>query len=270
MSARARTVIAIVCAVLAVVLVLMYAAGVRNEAAATRSEALKKYGGETAQVCVTTRAVSRGEAFTERNIETRQWLVDLLPEGVLQDTSQVLGSISSSDIAANTPLSSVNIDIQAEPLEVPVGLSALSVPCSVENAVGGDLAVGSRADVYVVSDGLAHLLCRSAQVIETSMSATNSSLSWVTLAVYPDMVESIIAASSLQQLYFVLPSEEAARLAEQEDAAQETQAQQADAQQVADQAINTDTDEQNAPQEQSVSSEAPPDQTLDVEQQVAL
>ncbi len=212
MSARVRVIVSIVCAASAVALMLAYAASVRGEATASRADALRRYGGETARVCVTTRAVARGEAFSERNVETREWLVDLLPEGAVQDPATILGATSDSDIASNTPVSDVNVDTQAEPLDVPSGTTALSVPCTAESAIGGALAPGLDVDVYVVADGGAQLLCQGARVLATSAGAGRAGASsWVTLAVMPELVEPIIAASSLQKLYLVLPATDGGR-----------------------------------------------------------
>ena len=207
-------IVAVACAVLAAVFMGIYAAGVRGEAAGARQGALERYGGETARVYVTTRAVGRGETLSERNVATEDWLVDLLPEGALVSGTDVLGQTAAAAIAENTPLAEVNIDRAGEPLDVPSGLVAVSVPCSNESAVGGALTAGSVIDVYVISDGSARLLCEGISVLKTNAEGTAASLSWATVAVNPAQVEALIAASGIQRLYFVLPSaEELARRA---------------------------------------------------------
>ena len=208
MTLRIQIIAAVASALLAAGLMAAYAASVRSEASAQREGALRRYGGETARVCVTTREVARGETYTERNVTTQDWLVDLLPEGALTEEGQVLGKVASCAVAANTPLSDVCVDVQADALDVPAGRSAVSVPCSAESAVGGALAPGSEVDVYCVSDGAARLVCASACVLATNATATGSNLSWVTLAVEPEIVEALVGASSLQKLYFVLPGED--------------------------------------------------------------
>lgn len=208
MSLKVRVAIALCLAVLAAAIVAGYASSVRSEAAGQRAGALARYGGETAPVCVSSRDISRGEAFSERNVQVVEWLVDLLPDGAIDDPEKVLGRAAASAIAGNTPLASVDVEAQDEAIEVPAGLVAVSVPCSNENAVGGALAPGSAVDVYAVSDGSAYLLCPEVQVLQTNASGTMASLSWATVAVKPEEVEALIAASSLQRLHFVLPSEE--------------------------------------------------------------
>lgn len=208
MSAKMRTVVAVACGVMAALLMALYAANVRGEAAGQRQSALERYGGETIPVYVTTRLVAQGETFSERNVAVVDWLVDLLPEGALVGGSDVLGRTAAAVIAENTPLGAVDIDQGGEPLEVPPGAVAVSVPCSNESAVGGALTAGSIIDVYVVSDGSARLLCEGITVLKTNAEGSAAHLSWATVAVEPERVEALIAAAGMQRLYFVLPSPE--------------------------------------------------------------
>jgi pilus assembly protein CpaB len=207
MSSRKRIVISVVCAVLAAALVAGYAASVRSGASAEREEALRRYGGETVSVCVATRSIEAGETFSDRNVAMTDWLVDLLPEGAVQDADEVIGKAAAAKIAANTPVCLIDAESQTMTLDVPEGMTALSVPCTAQSAVGGALAPGADVDVYVVDQGSAKLLGTGVRVLQTSSSTTNP---WVTVAVDPSRVEALIAAASLQNLYFVLPSEGAA------------------------------------------------------------
>ncbi len=207
MSSRKRIVISVVCAVLAAALVAGYAASVRSGASAEREEALRRYGGETVSVCVATRSIEAGETFSDRNVAMTDWLVDLLPEGAVQDADEVIGKAAAAKIASNTPVCLIDVESQTLTLDVPEGMTALSVPCTAQSAVGGALAPGADVDVYVVDQGSAKLLGTGVRVLQTSSSTTNP---WVTVAVDPSRVEALIAAASLQNLYFVLPSEGAA------------------------------------------------------------
>ncbi len=222
MTFRFRVVLALSCAVLAAVSMAVYAANVRGRAEAQREGALERYGGEVVVSYVTTRDVVRGETFTERNVEPMEWLVDLLPEGALVDGSQVYGRTAAASIAGNSPLSDADVDGGEEPLEVPEGLVALSVPCTNESAVGGALAAGSLVDLYVVRDGTARLLCQGTRVLHTNAEGTAAKLSWATVAVEPSEVEAVVAAASIQKIHFVLPS--AAELERRLSATEETEA----------------------------------------------
>ncbi len=208
MSTRKRLIVSIVCGVFAVLLMAGYAAGVRGEAEEQRRDALKQFGGSTAVVCVATRDIAQGETFSERNVAAVEWLVDLLPNGVVSDLGSLAGKTASASVAKNTPISSVCVSAQDVAVEVPEGLVAVSVPCSNESAVGGTISAGSVVDVYVVDSGAARMLSREVQVLKTSAGPASTSLSWAVLAVDPSEVEAMIAASSVQRLYFVLPSSE--------------------------------------------------------------
>ena len=187
---------------------LAYAAGVRGQASGEREKALERYGGETALVCVASRPIAAGETFSERNVEVLEWLVDLLPEGALADPDEVIGKTAACAIAQNTPLSRVLVESATEPINVPEGLVALSVPCTADAAVGGTLAAGSIVDVYVVGDGSARPVAQEVQVLKTNVASGLGSLAWAVLAVAPDQVESLVAACAVQKVYLTLPSEE--------------------------------------------------------------
>ena len=208
MSTKTRVILAAVCAVLAAVGMIAYALNVRGQASGERERALERYGGETAGVCVASRPIAAGEAFSERNVEVLEWLVDLLPEGALADPDEVIGKTAACAIAQNTPLASVLVESASEPLSVPEGLVALSVPCTSDAAVGGALAAGSLVDVYVVGDGSAHPVAQAVQVLKTNVSSGLGSLAWAILAVKPEQVESLVAACAVQKVYLTLPSEE--------------------------------------------------------------
>lgn len=208
MSFKVRIALALGCAVVAVVLMAVFASSVRGEVEEQRKGALERYGGETVWACVAARDIARGEVFSERNVVAAEWLVDLLPEGALVDMDALMGKTAAAAIAQNTPLAAVDIDEQGEPLDVPAGTVAVCVPCSSESAVGGALSVGTTVDVYVVASDAARLLCQGIQVLATNAEGSAAKLSWATLAVDPAQVEAVIAASSMQRLYFVLPSEE--------------------------------------------------------------
>lgn len=208
MSSRVRIVVSLVCGVLAIAIMAGYAASVRGQAAGQREEALERYGGEAASVCVAVRDIAQGEEFTERNVAVVEWLVDLLPEGALVDLHELDGKTAASAIAANTPISAVDVDARVEPLDVPAGTVAVSVPCTSESAVGTALVPYATVDVYTTGNGSAQLLSEGVKVLQTNASGTAASLSWAVLALDPSQVEAVIAASSAQRLYFALPSEE--------------------------------------------------------------
>lgn len=210
MSVRTRVIVAVACGLLAVVLAVAYMASVRDEASGARDRALERYGGETVTVCVASRAIAAGEVFSERNVSELEWLVDLLPEGALAQADEVLGKTAACAIAQNTPLAAVHVATAGSALTVPQGKVALSVPCSNDSAVGGELAAGAVVDVYVVGEGSARPCAQGIQVLKTNVSSGLGTLSWAILAADPDQVEALVGLAATQKLYLTLPSDQVA------------------------------------------------------------
>ena len=214
MSVKARVIVAVACGLLAAVMMVAYMSSVKDEAAGERDRALERYGGETVTVCVASRAIAAGEVFSERNVSELEWLVDLLPEGALAQADEVLGKTAACAIAQNTPLAAVHVAAVGQALGVPQGKVALSVPCSNDSAVGGELPAGSVVDVYVVGDGSARPAAQGIEVLKTNVTSGVGSLSWAILAVGPDQVEALVGLAATQKLYLTLPSGELAGTAD--------------------------------------------------------
>ena len=214
MSVKARVIVAVACGLLAAVMMVAYMSSVKDEAAGERDRALERYGGETVTVCVASRAIAAGEVFSERNVSELEWLVDLLPEGALAQADEVLGKTAACAIAQNTPLAAVHVAAVGQALGVPQGKVALSVPCSNDSAVGGELPAGSVVDVYVVGDGSARPAAQGIEVLKTNVTSGVGSLSWAILAVDPDQVEALVGLAATQKLYLTLPSGELAGTAD--------------------------------------------------------
>ena len=84
---------------------------------------------------------------------------------------------------------------------------AVSVAVDEEHAVGGALAAGDAVDVYVSTNGVADRLCR-ATVIATSAEgseAGGAAISWATLAVEPERVSEVLAATARGSVSLTLP-----------------------------------------------------------------
>lgn len=214
MSVKARVIVAVACGLLAAVMMVAYMSSVKDEAVGERDRALERYGGETVTVCVASRAIAAGEVFSERNVSELEWLVDLLPEGALAQADEVLGKTAACAIAQNTPLAAVHVAAVGQALGVPQGKVALSVPCSNDSAVGGELPAGSVVDVYVVGDGSARPAAQGIEVLKTNVTSGVGSLSWAILAVDPDQVEALVGLAATQKLYLTLPSGELAGTAD--------------------------------------------------------
>jgi pilus assembly protein CpaB len=207
-------VISLVCGALCAGSVLVYAHGVQADARAARDEALARYGGEQAQVCVATRDIAPGETLNASNTEQRQWLVDFLPAGAVSSLSDVEGAPVASAIVSGEVVTQARLEASSSDVQVPAGTSALSIEVDSAQAVGGALAVDARVDVYATGASGASLIVPGARVL--AQGAQGSSRMWVTLAVPPDRVQELVTAANTSSLYLVRPSDTMSPESEQE------------------------------------------------------
>lgn len=201
----------LVCGVVCAVCVLCYLQSVQGEAEAARAEALARYGGEQVEVCVASRDIAAGETVETGALETRLWVADLLPADAVRSTSEVVGKQASSAILAGEVVSLRRFEEASALIDVPAGLTAVSVPAKDVQAVGGALVSGMKVDVYASGDTETSLIGEEVLVLATSASAkgtSDSSVSWITLAVEPSSVQELVSVAQHAQLYFVLPGEE--------------------------------------------------------------
>lgn len=217
MTSRFRIVLGCVCGALAALFIALYARGLYAHAHAQRAQAIEAYGGEVVEVCVTTHPVRAGEEFTAENVARVPWLVDLLPEGVVQDESQIMGKRARFARPSNMVLLPSDVGDQ-EVVHVPEGMVACSIPSAEVRAVGGEIHPGDKVDVYITDDGARRLaqelivLNTSQEVSRTapseagSYTARTAKLTWITLAAPPELVESLISAATSRSLYLTLPS----------------------------------------------------------------
>lgn len=208
MRRTARMAISLACGVLAVIIVLVYVSDVRAEADRAREQALAELGGEPVSVCVATRTIHPGELLDESNVAVEQWVAGLVPEDASDKLEDVVGKQVSSVIPERAVVCDAYLERDEEALEVPSGMVAVSVPADEARAVGGAVAPGDNVDVYVSSSGVADRLC-SGRVIDSSArvdGGSNASITWVTLAIEPEHVSEVLAATAQGSISLTLPA----------------------------------------------------------------
>lgn len=204
-------VLAIVCGVLCALCVLIYTQSVRAVAEDTRNAALARYGGEQIEVCVAKRDIAAGETIDSSCYEYKLWLADLLPDDAVRNSNDILGKQLTSSVISGEVISTKRFQDSAVSLEVPAGLSAVSVPAKDISAVGGAISAGMHIDIYATGNISTSLIAQNILVLATSSTFnenSSSSISWITLAVEPSAVQELVAASQTTTLYFVIPSED--------------------------------------------------------------
>lgn len=210
MKQRKTTIIGIACGVLCAVCVCAYLQNVRGDVEGARAEALSRYGGEQIEVCVARRNIAAGEKVDAAAIDTKLWVSDLLPEDAVRSASDITGRMATSFVLAGEVISSKRFGDTSVSLDVPDGYAALSVPAKAVQAVGGALIPGVRVDVYATGDTSTSAIVRDVLVLDTSAHEADGRLSgdmtWITVALMPESVQEVIAASSKTELYFTLPA----------------------------------------------------------------
>lgn len=213
MKQRQMTIVAIGCGLACAICVGVFMASVQGQADAARAEALARYGGEQVEVCVATRDIAAGERVDLSAVETKLWVADLLPEDAVRANGDAVGKVATSSILKGEVISAKRFESAADALEVPAGKAAVSVPAKAVQAVGGAVRPGMSVDVYSSGDTTTAAIARSVLVLATSVGDSGarvvSDTGWITLAVEPERVQEIIAASNKTSLYFVLPGVQA-------------------------------------------------------------
>ncbi|QWT17468.1 Flp pilus assembly protein CpaB [Collinsella sp. zg1085] len=208
MVKRTRIILSLCAGVAAALLTIMHAEFIRSEAAREREEALAAFGGEYVSVVVASRDIDAGEPIDEGNVAMESWLASMLPPAAEQNLHQVLGKTATEPIPKRAVLCPTYFKVSTATIDVPRGMSAVSISTDDEHALGGTLARGDAVDVYVSRNGAADKIC-SACVADSSCLATGAvdGLSWVTLGVLPEHVQELLIANTQGTISLVRPRE---------------------------------------------------------------
>lgn len=204
---RSKTaVVALLCGVVCAGCVFAYTQSVRGEADAARAEALAQYGGEQVEVCVAKRDIAAGETLDASSVETRLWVADLLPAEAIRSLDDALGQSVSSAMVQGEVLSLRKLGEVGSSLDVPDGMTAVSVPAKDVQAVGGAISTGSNVDMYATGGTSTDLIAQDVLVLATSAGETSGGdVTWITVAVAPESAQEIVSAAQKTELYFTLP-----------------------------------------------------------------
>ena len=199
MGTRLRLVLALLCALAAGGAFVAYADGVRAEADRVRSEALARYGGEVVELAVATRTLEVGTVVGAGDVEMREWLADLAPEGAITSLDDVLGAEVTVPAAKGAAVTGLNFRGAASSADVPV-TDKLGIPREV--------AAGARVVGYRVGEGGSSLVAAEMVVISASVGQGMTGTQSVTVAALPDDVTALLAASSSGELRLVMPADD--------------------------------------------------------------
>ena len=200
------------CGVAACVIAYVAVTSAESEAQAARNEALAAYGGDVVPVCVATRELEAGDELDASCVETRDWAVELLPEGALTSLGAARGRKVAERVPKGAVISEAYFAVERGALEVPDGAVAVSLPLQPAYALGGAFSAGDEVDVYVTSDGVVNRLAEGCRVLDANTFSTDGSgsLEWATLAVAPEAVGELLAASARGTVALAVAGEDGA------------------------------------------------------------
>lgn len=208
MSRRFRLVLCLACAVAVALSFMAYGNEVRAQEQSVRDEALARYGGEVVGLVASARPLDAGATVQRSDVEVRDWLVDLAPQGAITSLDDVVGRSLATPVAAGAPLCEVNFATDDGNLEVPSGYVALSVPMSDKIGLTRDTELGATVFAYRTHDGSTSLIASNLVVLSMPQrdTASPSLAGACTLAVLPNDVASVLSASSAGELRLVMPA----------------------------------------------------------------
>lgn len=207
MTKRVRLVVSACCALCAMLLCAALVNGVREDAERQRTKMLERYGGDMVTLVVTNRSLEQGETIAVSDVEERDWISSLAPEGALLSKDEVIGRVVREPAAANAPLCELNFREEAQALEVPAGHVAVSVPLSDRLGVPADVPSGTHVVAYEAKEGTAELVCSSALVLGApSMTSATMGQGVITIAAPISDIPRILSTSTSGDLRLVVPA----------------------------------------------------------------
>ncbi len=213
MPKRLRLAVSMLCALVVGAVCLAYTAHVRDEAERTRTEAMRRYGGEVISLVVATRTIEAGEVLTMTDIESRDWLSSLAPVGAQTSVDDVVGREVSVPVCSGAPLTELNFRDPDEMAEVPAGHVAVSVPVTEKLGVATGIAVGTHVVVYRATEDVVKLIGGDATVLAVPSGASSMGRGSLTIAVTAKDVPEVLAASATGDLRLVVPAADVKELA---------------------------------------------------------
>jgi pilus assembly protein CpaB len=209
MSRKTRVILACAFGALAVLVCVIYADQVRDEADRARTEALERYGGDVVSLVVSTRGIEAGEVITSTDVDARDWLSSLAPSHALMELGSVIGREVTVPIAEGAPLTELNFRDVSELADIPSGHVAVSVPITEKLGISQAIRVGAHVTAYRTIEDRAEEICADAIVLAVpSSTGTVASRGTLTIAVPSGNVSQVLTSSTTGDLRLVVPADD--------------------------------------------------------------
>lgn len=210
MTGKLRIAVSVACAVAVMAVTSAYADNVRAEADHERDIALERYGGEVVDLVVAKQTIEAGDTVSQSNVEIREWLAALAPEGALTSLDDVIGKKLTEPAQKGAPVTSLNFREGSTGITVPSGHVAVTIPLTDRLGISRDVQVGSALVAYSSSDEGAKVVAGDVSVLAVSSTGKSVSTSGsLTVSVLPQDVEGLLVASTAGDLRLVVPAEDA-------------------------------------------------------------
>lgn len=219
MKPGTRLLVSIVAGIIAVLLMGAFAVSLAGSYSAQRNKAIRQYGGTVTEVYVAKNNIKSNAVITPDMYEKRKWVADLLPAGAITDAKMLKSAKTNALILAGEPITKSRLgDTGTALVEVPSGLVAISISTEPVLAVGGAVRGGNRVSL-IVADGKndPYRLADGVLVVSTSADGASSGtggvfsgsdsgagLSWVTLAVDPQLVLPLVNVADTARIHLVM------------------------------------------------------------------
>lgn len=185
----------------------LYANKVQSDADRERAETLRRYGGEVTTLVTANRVIEAGETIMASDVEERDWISTLAPDGALRATDDVVGKRVSVPIAAHAPVCEINMRESSEMAEVPSGHIAVTVPLDDRTGVSASTPEGARLIAYQLREEGTRLICDKALVLAVAGAGSGSlGQAAITLAVPTKSATDILLAEATGDLRLVMPA----------------------------------------------------------------
>lgn len=209
MSFKLRVLCALLCAVAAAMISLQYSQSIRADAQKMREDLQARYGGETVELVVSTKALRVGDVIEPSDVVKRDWVSMLAPADAYTRMEDVVGKTVKVPLSENAPITQTTFAAMDEQYSIPEGYVALSIPLTEKLGLGQHIAPHTAVVAYEATQKASDLITSDMRVLYVQDEARGqfSSPSCV-VAVKPQDVGRILTAQAKNSLKFVVPAQD--------------------------------------------------------------
>ena len=209
MSFKFRVLCALLCAVAAAMISLQYSQSIRADAQKMREDLQARYGGETVELVVSTKALRVGDVIEPSDVVKRDWVSMLAPADAYTRMEDVVGKTVKVPLSENAPITQTTFATMDEQYSIPEGYVALSIPLTEKLGLGQHIAPHTAVVAYEATQKASDLITSDMRVLYVQDEARGqfSSPSCV-VAVKPQDVGRILTAQAKNSLKFVVPAQD--------------------------------------------------------------